>query len=69
VIGRSLRHGRIKHEPIANAQPVSAERFMGWAAHYAVGTGLGLYLAVWLIRTTFGPDSMMSSPASSHFST
>ncbi len=62
LVGRWLGHmprGRFAHESIATAPPVRAERELGLAAHYAIGTGFaGLLLAChprWADRPTLGP--------------
>jgi hypothetical protein len=40
LLGRWIGHipeGRLRHDAIAKAPPVKAERALGWAAHYAIG--------------------------------
>lgn len=40
MVGRWLGHlarGHLRHEAIAAAPPVTGERPLGWAAHYAIG--------------------------------
>lgn len=54
LIGRwvgHMPHGRWKHAAIARAEPVPAERALGWAVHYAVGIAFAAVLVL-----VFGPD-------------
>lgn len=47
LIGRwvgHLAHGRFAHASIAKAQPITAERGLGWATHYAVGVAFAALL-------------------------
>ncbi|KGE01352.1 membrane protein [Achromobacter sp. RTa] len=40
MVGRWIGHvarGRLTHEAIGRAAPVTGERALGWAAHYAIG--------------------------------
>ncbi len=46
-----LREGRVFHDDIARAAPVSHERALGWAAHYGVGIVYGAVFAL-----LAGPD-------------
>ncbi|WCC79304.1 DUF2938 family protein [Cutibacterium equinum] len=62
LVGRWLGHmpeGVFQHDPIMAAEPVPYEKALGWAAHYAIGTGFALALAVadpdWLKRPRFVP--------------
>lgn len=54
LVGRWFAHmsrGRFRHDAIAKAAPVPAERWIGWLAHYAIGIAFaGVLLAIW------GPD-------------
>lgn len=46
-LGRWIGHlpeGRFIHEKIAEAEPVRAELFLGWVAHYSIGVGFSLLL-------------------------
>lgn len=51
LVGRWIAHlarGRVRHDSIAAAPPVSAERVIGWLTHYAIGMAFALLLpAVW----------------------
>lgn len=63
LVGRWLAHmarGRFRHVSIAASQPIRRERFIGWAAHYAIGIAFAaLLLAVtgpqWAHRPTLLP--------------
>jgi hypothetical protein len=62
LVGRwigHMRHGRLRHENIAAAPPVTRERPLGWAAHYAIGAGFATALVLarpgWAARPTLGP--------------
>tara|TARA_Y100001951_G_scaffold99812_1_gene102314 strand:- start:161 stop:652 length:492 start_codon:yes stop_codon:yes gene_type:complete len=47
LVGRWLGHmtqGRFRHERIAAASPVPAERLLGWGAHYLIGVVFALLL-------------------------
>lgn len=54
-----LRGGTYRHEAIGAAAPVPHEREIGWAAHYAIGTGFATaFVALhpgWLDRPTLAP--------------
>ena len=62
LLGRWVAHlarGTLRHAAIARAQPVRAERWLGWTAHYAVGIAFaGLLVlacgAEWLHAPTGG---------------
>lgn len=51
MVGRWIGHlarGRLRHESIAAAAPIRAERALGWITHYAIGMGFALLLpAFW----------------------
>lgn len=51
LLGRWIGHlpqGRWAHDRIANAAPVRAERWLGWAAHCAIGVVFAaLLVSVW----------------------
>ncbi|WP_083522949.1 DUF2938 domain-containing protein [Pseudoclavibacter albus] len=62
MVGRwigHMREGVFKHESIMAAEPVPHEKELGWVAHYAIGTGFAVALAVvdpgWLERPRFVP--------------
>jgi hypothetical protein len=43
-----MRHGRFRHEAIAQAAPVRHEAALGWTAHYVIGVAYAALLpAVW----------------------
>ena len=50
MVGRWLGHlarGRLRHDAIAAAPAVAAERLLGWTAHYAIGVAFaGVLLGV-----------------------
>ena len=49
MVGRWIGHmpeGVFHHDSITAAEPVPHEKEMGWAAHYAIGTGFAVALAV-----------------------
>lgn len=55
-----LGNGRIFHNNIADAAPVSGEQAIGWIVHYGVGIAYGMVLAIvmgsaWLAAPTFLP--------------
>jgi hypothetical protein len=61
LVGRwivhGLRDGRWVHAPISKAEPVRAERALGWVVHYGVGIAFAAMLvalsgAGWLARPT-----------------
>jgi len=51
MVGRwvgHLAHGRVRHDSIAAAPPIRAERALGWITHYAIGMGFAMLLpAFW----------------------
>ena len=51
LVGRWIAHiarGRVRHDSIATAVPVRAERAIGWAVHYLIGIAFALLLpAFW----------------------
>lgn len=51
LVGRWFSYmprGRFRHEAIAKAPPVPAERWIGWLAHYAIGIAFAaVLLAIW----------------------
>ncbi|MGI3129109.1 DUF2938 domain-containing protein [Halopseudomonas pachastrellae] len=63
LVGRWLghmAHGRFRHERIAAASPVPAERLLGWGAHYLIGVVFALLLvamcgAEWVRQPTVWP--------------
>lgn len=63
LVGRWIGHmpaGRFRHERIADARPVSGERWIGWVAHYLIGVGFAAILLAlcgvsWVERPTLGP--------------
>ncbi len=63
LVGRWLAHmarGRFRHDSIAAAAPVRAERLVGWLAHYAIGIAfaallLGLWGVEWMRQPSLGP--------------
>ena len=66
--GRWVAHlpaGKVFHDDIADAAPVSGELQMGWALHYGVGIVYGVALAAimgadWLAAPTFLPAWIFS---------
>ncbi|HEX2281973.1 MAG TPA: DUF2938 domain-containing protein [Thermomicrobiales bacterium] len=47
LLGRWIGHlgrGRLFHERIASAEPISGERALGWVAHYSIGIAFALLL-------------------------
>lgn len=59
MVGRWLGHltkGRVTHDNIAAARPVSGETLVGWCAHYAIGIIFaGVLLAIWGIEWAHRP--------------
>lgn len=63
LLGRWIAHmpsGTFRHASIVRARPMPFERPLGWAAHYAIGAGLGVGFVVvasreWLARPTLRP--------------
>jgi hypothetical protein len=63
LLGRwvlSMPHGIIRHASIARTAPRAHECRAGWAAHYSIGTVLGIVFIVlapsgWLRRPVFWP--------------
>lgn len=64
MVGRWLAHmvlsGRFRHDRIAAARPVRAERLVGWTAHYAIGIAFAALLPLvwgpeWLRHPTLVP--------------
>ncbi len=51
LLGRWVGHlprGQWAHDRVANASPITAERWLGWAAHYAIGVAFALLqVSVW----------------------
>ena len=67
MVGRWVAHlnGRVFHDDISVAAPVSGERAIGWVFHYAVGVAYGVALAVlvgpaWLQAPTLWPALFFS---------
>ncbi|MEO8064573.1 MAG: DUF2938 domain-containing protein [Pseudomonadota bacterium] len=63
LVGRWIGHfprGRLRHDRIAAAAPVNAERLIGWTAHYLIGVSFAALLplvwgAQWLGHPTLAP--------------
>ncbi|HEU4781692.1 MAG TPA: DUF2938 family protein, partial [Steroidobacteraceae bacterium] len=63
LVGRwivHLAHGRVRHDSIAAAPPVRAERAIGWTVHYLIGVVFALLMPAiwgveWLRRPTLLP--------------
>lgn len=63
LVGRWIAHmarGRFRHESIARVPAVRGERWIGWAAHYAIGVAfaailLGVAGPGWMQRPTLLP--------------
>jgi hypothetical protein len=59
LLGRWLGHlmrGRLRHDAIAHAPPIAAERIIGWSAHYAIGVVFAaLLLMIWGVRWAHEP--------------
>ena len=63
LVGRWLAHmahGRFRHDSMAAAAPVRAERLVGWLAHYVIGIAfaallLGLWGVEWMRQPSLGP--------------
>lgn len=62
LVGRWVGHlarAQVRHDSIADAEPVPHERSLGWVTHYAIGTGFAVALVAvkpsWLDRPTLGP--------------
>jgi hypothetical protein len=63
LLGRWVGHfprGRFAHDSIAQAEPASGERLIGWLAHYAIGVAFGAALVAiagldWARRPTLPP--------------
>ena len=63
LVGRwiaHMRHGRFRHDNIADAPKMPGERLIGWSAHYGIGIAfagllIGLGGAEWAARPTLGP--------------
>lgn len=54
LVGRWIGHfgrGRFAHEAIAQSEPVNGEKWLGWAAHYAIGLAFA-----WLFALLVVPD-------------
>lgn len=68
-IGRWVGHlfrGRFAHAAIAKAQPIPAERALGWLAHYVIGIAFaGLLVAVsgtsWVANPTLLPAVLVGA--------
>jgi hypothetical protein len=59
-----LVHGQFRHEAIARTPPITGERAMGWAAHYAIGVVFALFLLAiwgteWARSPSFGPAMLI----------
>ena len=53
LVGRWIgcfHKGRLVHHPIFATQPVTGEKWLGWAAHYAIGIAFA-----WLFTLLVGP--------------
>jgi len=51
LVGRWLAHmpkGRWWHNPIQRSTAMGHERLLGWLAHYVLGVGFALLLALWV---------------------
>ena len=63
MVGRWVAHltrGRVRHDSIATAPPVRAERALGWITHYAIGMVFALLLPAlwgtqWIQHPTLAP--------------
>ncbi|MDO5065539.1 MAG: DUF2938 family protein [Actinomyces bowdenii] len=62
LLGRWIGHmprGAFTHRSIMAADPVPHEKELGWAAHYAIGTGFAIVMVAvrpsWLERPTLAP--------------
>ena len=63
LVGRWLGHmrrGRFRHDAIAKAAAVRAERLLGWTAHYLIGVSFAALLiatqgTAWIERPTLAP--------------
>jgi hypothetical protein len=63
LVGRwiaQMARGRFRHDSIAAVAPVRAERAIGWATHYLIGTAFALLLPIfwgrdWIQRPTLLP--------------
>ena len=51
-----LSHGRFQHDSIAASAPVKDERWLGWAAHYAIGVMFAGALLI-LLRSGLGQSA------------
>ena len=60
LLGRWFGHlvrGKFRHEGIAGAQRITAERAVGWAAHYLIGVSFAaLLLGIWGVRWAREPS-------------
>src|SRR5687767_3488838 len=67
LVGRWIAYfgrGRFRHDRIAATPPVKAERFIGWASHYAIGIGFAALLLSatgldWARNPTLGPPLLL----------
>ena len=59
LVGRWIAYmprGRFRHDSIANAQPMPAEQWVGWFAHYAIGIAFAaMLLAIWGLEWAHSP--------------
>jgi hypothetical protein len=63
LVGRwiaHMAHGRFRHESMTRVPPVRGERWIGWAAHYAIGVAfaailLGVADPAWVQHPTLMP--------------
>lgn len=63
MVGRWVGHlsrGRLRHDSIAAAPPIRAERAIGWITHYAIGMGFALLVPAffgweWIRQPSLAP--------------
>ncbi|ARM86032.1 DUF2938 domain-containing protein [Marinobacter salarius] len=63
MVGRwiaHMAHGQFRHDSIAASSPRRAEHFIGWVAHYLIGTAfaallIGIWGESWIDNPTIGP--------------
>jgi hypothetical protein len=66
LVGRWLghmAHGRFRHERIAAASPVPAERLLGWGAHYLIGVVFALLLVAMCGAEWLGQPALLPALA------